>query len=531
MSKAKERAARSVPMQQLLKGLAVTGPELEGKEISGIICDSRKVFAGCLFVAVQGLTVDGHDFLDIAATKGCGAVVVNAGRCRDWNHPETPCVEVADTRLALGRIATEFYGNPAERLVVVGITGTNGKTTTTYLLESVIRRSGGNPGVIGTVNYRYNDVVMDSPFTTPDPVLLQKILADMVSAGVTHVVMEVSSHALEQKRVAGMEFDVALFTNLTRDHLDFHGSMESYYASKKRLFAEHLKGKGKAVVITEPDAVAGRDWGKRLTRELLAEQKRKKGPVKMRIIECGFTGEEISILEAQHSLDGIQARIATPEGELKLRSGLVGRFNLKNLLGAFGVGVALGFSKGSILQGLEEACAAPGRLERVKSKAGVGVFVDYAHTPDALENVLQTLRGVCSGRLFVVFGCGGDRDRGKRPLMGKVAGLHADVVVLTSDNPRSEKPEAILAEIESGIMETAMPRMRLECLMHCNELSGYDIIVSRREAIRAVARHAEAGDVVAICGKGHETYQITCEGKIFFDDRVEAELASAFINW
>ncbi len=499
--------------------------------ISGIASDSRQVAPGGLFVAVPGLTVDGHDFLEAAVEKGCAALVVERGRGRSFPGKKIPCVEVQDSRVTLGALAASFYGRPAERLVMIGVTGTNGKTTSTYLLESVLKKAGANPGVIGTVNYRYEQVALPAPFTTPDPVFLQKMLADMSAAGVTHVLMEVSSHALEQKRLESILFDVALFTNLTRDHLDFHGSMEQYYLSKRELFFRHLKPKGKAVILCEKDIVSGLDWGERLRVELGERKKMAGEGEQAQILACGLESGGVSVLAAEQSLAGIVARLRTPVGEVRLRSHMVGRFNLKNLLGAFGVGLALSLPVERIVEGLESAPAAPGRLEKANGPEGVGVFVDYAHTPDALENVLQTLRELTAGRLVVVFGCGGDRDRGKRPLMGKVAGLLADVVVLTSDNPRSEEPALILAEIEKGVEESGLPRMRVEALLREQGRKGYDLIISRREAIRTVLAHAVAGDVVVVCGKGHETYQITRKGKIFFDDRVEAVLQSAVVNW
>jgi UDP-N-acetylmuramyl-tripeptide synthetase len=344
--------------------------------------------------------------------------------------------------------------------------------------------------------------------------------------------MEISSHALEQKRVAGLRFDVALFTNLSRDHLDFHGDMDSYFASKKMLFTEYLKADGKAVVLCGDGDRTDPDWGHRLLGELRADKglgyTGKKGRT---LIDCGFSGTTVAVRKSRESLAGTVASLATPEGELQVRSDLVGTFNLKNLLGAVGVATALGISGTEVVAGLDRAPAVPGRMERVPAPAGVSVFVDFAHSPDALANVLQTMRPLTTGRLVVIFGCGGDRDRGKRPLMGKIAGTLADVVVLTSDNPRSERPGDILRDIEAGILETALPRLRIEALLRREAMQGYDIIPSRREAIRETIRHARPGDVVLLCGKGHETYQITPEGRVFFDDRLEAAAQAAVLNW
>ncbi|OGR00313.1 MAG: UDP-N-acetylmuramoyl-L-alanyl-D-glutamate--2,6-diaminopimelate ligase [Deltaproteobacteria bacterium RIFOXYD12_FULL_55_16] len=505
---------------------------LQDKTIRSLTADSRQAGPGALFVAIPGLTVDGHNYLEAAVKRGCAAVLVGKGRCRGWTHAKVACLETADTAKALGQAAAGFYGHPARRMLMLGITGTNGKTTTTYLLESIIRQAGGNPGVIGTVNYRYNTVEIPAPFTTPEPVSLQRILAEMADNGVTHVVMEISSHALAQKRVAGIRFDVVLFTNLSRDHLDFHGDMGSYFASKKLLFSEYLKENGKAVVICDDRDAGNPDWGRRLLEELRADKNLgytgKKGRT---LLDCGLAGTTVAVRETRESLTGTVASLTTPSGELQLRSDLVGDFNLKNILGAVGVALALGITGSEVVAGLAQARPAPGRLERVPAPAGVSVFVDFAHSPDALANVLQTMRRLTAGRLIVIFGCGGDRDRGKRPLMGKAAGALAEVVVLTSDNPRSESPAAILREIEAGIQETSLPRLRLEAILNQEAGRGYDLVLSRREAIRETLRHARPGDVVLLCGKGHETCQITPEGSFFFDDRLEAAAQATVIKW
>lgn len=529
----KENSLASLSLRKLVEELEIVKPDrLPDKMIGSITADSRQVRPGDLFVAIPGLTVDGHVYLEAAVKKGCAAVLVGKGRCRGWKHAKVACLETADTAKAFGQAAAAFHGHPARRMCMIGITGTNGKTTTTYLLESIIRKSGGKPGVIGTVNYRYNEVEIPAPFTTPEPVSLHRILGEMAGNGVTHVIMETSSHALAQKRVAGIRYDVALFTNLSRDHLDFHGDMESYFMSKKMLFTEYLKEDGKGVVILDDQEGSGIDWGRRLLEELRADKTLgytgKKGRA---LLDCGFAGTTVAVREAREELTGTVASLSTPAGELKVASDLVGAFNLKNILGAVGVAVALNISGEEIVAGLSLAPAAPGRLERVKAPAGVSVFVDFAHSPDALANVLQTMRRLTSGRLIVVFGCGGDRDRGKRPLMGKVAGSLADVVVLTSDNPRSERPAAILRDIEEGVLETGLPRLRLEAILQRESLQGYDIVPSRREAIRETIRHARPGDVVLVCGKGHETYQISREGRFFFDDRLEAVAQAEVINW
>ncbi len=513
-------------MQTLAKEMGVKGrSKLPKVAIASVTSDSRKAEAGALFVAVPGITVDGHDFVKDAVAQGCKAVVVEKGRCaKGMAKSKAICIEVADTRIALGKAAAAFWQHPAQEMKIVGITGTNGKTTITFLLEKIIKEAGGNPGVIGTVNYRYNGLEFPAPFTTPDAVALQKLLREMADNKVTHVLMEVSSHALEQKRVAGLSFDVAIFTNLSRDHLDFHGDMASYYESKKSLFTEYLKKDGTGLVMHHEEAA---DWGNRLFTELAESESGKK----QRYFSCGCVKGDFAVTKSSEDLHGIKAKIATPQGELQVASKMVGSFNLENILSAAAGGAALGFEKEDIETGLKKAERVPGRLESVPAKPGVNVFVDFAHTPDALANVLLTLKCLGHGRLIVVFGCGGDRDRGKRPLMGAVAAKQADIVLVTSDNPRSEEPEAIIADIEQGLRGAGMQRMRIEALAHRKDMKGYDLIVSRRQAIHTALYHAQEGDIVAICGKGHETYQITKEGKTFFDDRQEALLGAGVINW
>ena len=512
---------------------------LKELEISAITSDSRQVKPGVLFVAVAGQSVDGHSFVEEAIAKGCAAVMVERGRYAVKSGAQAICLEVDDTQESLGNIAASFYGYPSQSMKLIGITGTNGKTTSAYLLEEVIREAGGNPGVIGTVNYRYNGIELPAPLTTPDPLALQELLRRMADSGVTHVIMEASSHALEQKRLSGLMFDVALFTNLSRDHLDYHGDMASYFASKKKLFLEYLKKEGKAVVVESQDLNGGSDnltdaprWGSQLVNELLLSAEWQ-SVVKDRgdIVTCGSTDTEVKTVRVTENLQGIRAEVETPSGNLHIQSPLVGDFNVKNLLGVVGAGIALGVQPDVITRGLAQAKGAPGRLERVASDTQAAIFVDYAHTPDALENVLETLRKLTAGRLIVVFGCGGDRDRGKRPLMGEIAGRIADVTLITSDNPRTESPSRIIAEIEEGIKRLALPRLRAEALFKRPNLQGYDVIPSRREAIAMAVRNASERDVVLISGKGHENYQITAKGKIFFDDRLEAIRQVATINW
>ncbi|OKY74801.1 MAG: UDP-N-acetylmuramoyl-L-alanyl-D-glutamate--2,6-diaminopimelate ligase [Desulfobulbaceae bacterium DB1] len=490
--------------------------------ISGITDDSRAAGAGMLFVAVAGMRVDGHRYIGNALENGCAAVLVSQDMREDWT---VPMIRVKDTSQALGILAAAFYDYPGSRMTMIGITGTNGKTTSSYLLESVIRASGGTPGVIGTVAVRFQGHETPASLTTPQPVELQKLLWRMREAGVTHVVMEVSSHALAQHRVNGLLFDVALFTNISRDHLDFHGTMENYFCAKEKLFADYLKNGGRGVLVldSDPQAMSGQaGWIERLT-DVLGQSGRK-------CYTCGIGAGDIAVEQFHFDLQGITAHVAAPAWTLAVKSPLVGEFNLKNIVGVIGCGVALGFAPTAISSGIGRLHGVPGRLERVVADEGDGqagkeefsVFVDYAHTPDALEKVLQTLRELNPARLIVVFGCGGDRDRGKRALMGNVAGRMADVVVITSDNPRSEAPAGILEEIEKGVRLVGLEKIDAARLLQTVDRKGYDVVEDRAEAIRIAVCGASKGDVVLISGKGHECYQIIGDKKFVFDDRQQA---------
>jgi len=499
---------------ELFREIAPMADPAAGRvRVRSVTADSRKVEEDSLFVAVKGLSVDGHEYIDEAVRRGSAAVVVEKG-CWRKQKLTVPVLEVEDSREALGLLVAAFWEHPASQMVMIGITGTNGKTTCAYLIEEMIRRAGGTPGVIGTVNYRYGGKVEPASHTTPDPERLQELLRRMADSGVTHVVMEVSSHALAQKRLAGVRFDVAVFTNLSRDHLDFHGDMEEYYLAKEKLFTEHLKKGGTAVVVKDDDP-----WSARLTRAL--------GSRNVKLITCGVTGD-LTPEQARITDQGIQAKVKTAQGAMEIDSNLVGSFNLDNLIAAAGVGLALGKTVKETERLLAGSPGPPGRLERIDSPRGVTVFVDYAHTPDALARVVETLRPLAH-RLIVIFGCGGDRDRGKRPLMGKAV-ASADLVVITSDNPRSEDPFQIMSEIERGLAPL-MVRKRLEFLLENSKtIRGYDLVASRRQAIRDVLFYARRGDVVLIAGKGHETEQQVGGARLHFDDREEAKTALAMIR-
>lgn len=478
-------------------------------EISSITADSRLVQPGSLFVAVAGLSANGHDYLTQAVQAGAVAVLVN--RDSKVTGLGVPQIKVADTVVALGTLAAAFYGNPADRMIIIGITGTNGKTTCAYLLEKLVTEAGGNPGVIGTVNYRYPGVCREASHTTPDPVQLQSLLAEMADAHVSHVIMEVSSHALEQGRVGGMGFDIALFTNLSREHLDFHGDMERYFSSKKMLFSRHLKKNGQAVIVSEGEE----NWGARLVETLQTEEQRK-------IITCG-KGQMIDSRDEQLSLTGIEMAVSVDKEVAGFSSPLVGEFNIRNILAVLGVGRGLDISVATMQRAIGTCTGAPGRMETVllPGVEHAKVIVDYAHTPDALQNVLETIKPLTAGRLLLVFGCGGDRDRGKRPMMGALAMQYADVAIATSDNPRTEDPIQILTEIEAGMKDSGGERAEVDFLK--GQGKEYLIIESRQQAISCAINLAHCNDVVLISGKGHENYQLTRSGKVHFDDRLEAK--------
>jgi murE/murF fusion protein len=493
-------------------------------EVTAVTADSRRVLPGSLFVAVRGEKADGRAFIPEAVRRGCLAVVVEAGT--DTGTLAIPVLVVADTHAALAEAAAAWHGYPARDLRLIGITGTNGKTTTSWLLEALLLHAGHRPGVIGTVDYRYHGpdglhVLCQAPLTTPDPVTLQGLLRTMVDGGATHLVMEVSSHALEQNRLGPVQFDVALFTNLSRDHLDYHQTMERYFAAKKRLFERHLKEDGSAVIVHET-ADGKSAWGERLAA-LLTDR---------RVFRCGFSApSEVRATDLVQTMTGFSCVLHLGNEQGSFSSPLTGGYNVLNILAAAATGLGLGLPVEQIRTGLARVGRVPGRLERVTLADGAGgptVFVDYAHTPDALENVLVSLRPLVTGRLICVFGCGGDRDRGKRPLMGAIAARGADLAIVTSDNPRTEDPETIVAAVAAGAAETGRQlHGGTELLTADPPATGYAVLIDRREAIRAACSLARPEDSVLIAGKGHEDYQILGTEKQFFDDRLEAANALA----
>jgi UDP-N-acetylmuramoyl-L-alanyl-D-glutamate--2,6-diaminopimelate ligase len=464
-----------------------------GCQIRGLACDSRAVEPGFLFAALRGRTHDGHAFIDEAARRGAVAVLVDRPVAAP---PGVAVVRVADARRALGQLAAALAGHPARHLTVIGVTGTNGKGATTYLIEAILRAAGRPCGIIGTMGVVIGGEVTPSARTTPEAPELQRALTAMIARGQTAVAVEVASHALALERVAGTPFRIGVFTNLTRDHLDFHESMEAYRAAKARLFAT-LPADGWAVLNADDPASA---LMRRVTRA--------------RVITYGVhTAAAVRGRDIRLRLTGSEFVAETPAGMAPVRLRLAGGFNVWNALAATAVGLAQGVPLATIAAALEAVPGIPGRFERIDEGQPFAVIVDYAHTPDGLENVLRSAREVADGRLIALFGCGGDRDRPKRPLMGRIAAEWADVVIVTSDNPRSESPQAIIAEIRPGVEAAAAARAA------AGRPPRVIYEPDRRRAIVAAVAAAGPGDLVLIAGKGHETYQEIAGVRYPFDDR------------
>ena len=468
-------------------------------ELSGITDDSREVAQGSLFVAVKGQQVDGHAFVAEVYRQPVGGVVVQVPfQAPAYVGERGPAwIEVEDSRKALGQLASRFFQHPSHSLRMVGVTGTNGKTTVAHVSQAILERGNYPTGLMGTVGYRAGAEYQAASHTTPGAITLQTFLRRMVNAGMDTAVVEVSSHALALDRVEGCEFDVVVFTNLTQDHLDFHKTMESYYHAKLRLFQEFVlpafKTGPKRAIINIDDA-----WGVRLQAET---------PVPVWTYSLR-RGADIYATDVTLSMDGTRFMVHTPRGTVDIESALVGEHNVSNLLASIGVGLARGMSLEDVRQGIREFRTVPGRFERVDAGQDFSVIVDYAHTEDALTRLLAVARQLRRERIMTVFGCGGDRDPGKRPTMGRVAAQLSDVVFLTSDNPRTEDPEAILRDIEQGVLE-----------LQASERGALHVIPDRRAAIRAALLEARPGDMVLIAGKGHEDYQIIGKTRHRFDDR------------
>jgi UDP-N-acetylmuramoyl-L-alanyl-D-glutamate--2,6-diaminopimelate ligase len=496
--------------------IAVLESALPDTLVGSLHYQSGNVVPGGVFFAIPGLAADGHDYIDDACQRGAVAVVVQKPI-----SPGVPVLQVADTRIALAQAAAAYYGHPSHDLIMIGLTGTNGKTTVSYLIEAMLRHAGTSVGVIGTVNYRHDGHEVPASRTTPESLDLQRILADMRHRGATHVVMEVASHGLDLHRVDTCCFDAAVFTNLTQDHLDFHGDMERYWASKKSLFTRLLplgpKREYARAVINRDDP-----RGRLLSDEIAGNRT---------TITFGQAHDNDVWPDVKRSdLAGLKAVLHTPRGPLVMTSPLVGQHNLENIMAATGCGIALGLPLDAIQSGIAATTAVPGRLEPVADPGGRFIYVDYAHTPDALENVLQALDALRQGRIICVFGCGGDRDRRKRPLMGEIAARMSDLAVVTSDNPRTEDPLAIIEDALEGVGRTASRAYTLETFQNSFGERGHIVLPDRREAIGLAIGVAEPGDTVLIAGKGHETYQIIGRTSVPFDDREVARQALASLN-
>ena len=488
-------------------------------EIGSVHYRAQDVQPGGLFVAIEGLAADGHDFIDEALTRGASAIVTQKPV-----KSESIIVQVENTRKALAAISARFFKNPSEKLFLIGITGTNGKTTTAFLIEHILDKTGIHVGVIGTLNYRYAGKTFQNPMTTPESFDLQKILAEMLDNQVTHVVMEVSSHALDLYRVHHCKFDLAIFTNLTQDHLDYHKDMDSYWSCKKRLFTEILG------VKTENDRVlAIINRNDERGRELSHNLELRLGQAS--VLSSGFSdNNRIRPEDFSYDLGGITGKIATPNGAFKFKSHLVGQHNLENILCATGVGIVLGLSVDVIKHGIESVKAVPGRLESIPNDHKRFVYVDYAHTPDALENVLASLRESTPGRLICVFGCGGNRDKSKRPQMGDIAGRFSDLVVITSDNPRTEPPMEIIDQILEGTKKSIAHAFIPSDLAENFAIKGYVVEPDRKNAIALAINVSRPNDAILIAGKGNEPYQIIGDKTIAFDDREEAKKVLSTLN-
>lgn len=465
--------------------------------ITGITYDSRAVRPGDLFVCIQGLAHDGHTFASEALKRGAVALVVQRELPVD-----APQLVAEDTRYAMGRVAARFYGFPTRRLRLVGVTGTNGKTTTTYFIRSLLEQAGRKCGLIGTVEHDVGRGSVAGVRTTPESVEIQRLAQEAVANGCVAMAMEVSSHSLVLHRTVGSEFDVGVFTNLSHDHLDFHGSLEAYRNAKLQLFRElsshrstsETSAQHRYAVINADDPHA--------THFVRAAS--------TPVITYGLRAQsDVRARDVQVEASGLAYTVESPKGEARVRLRMTGRFNVYNSLAAIAVGLEEGVEWEHLLAGIEQTVV-PGRFEPVDVGQPFAVIVDYAHTPDGLENVLRTARTVCQGQVICVVGAGGDRDRAKRPAMGEVAARFSDFVYVTSDNPRSEDPETICAEVAEGVRRHG---------------GAYEVVVDRREAIRQAIARARAQDLVLIAGKGHETYQEIGAQRVHFDDREEAKAA------
>lgn len=488
-------------------------PENTTQEIAALYYDSRKVCTNSLFFALAGDVVDGHNFIDTAIENGAIAIVAE----REITVSDgVQLIVVNDTRQCMAKMAATFYGYPARELLTVGITGTNGKTTMTYLVESLLVAAGYKPAVVGTISNRFNGYDLEASHTTPESLDLQQMLADFCQRGANALVIEVSSHALMQSRVCGLNFKATVFTNLTPEHLDYHKTMDHYFAAKSLMFTDPtVAGQSRAVVNADDP------YGAKLLT-LLDDA-----------ISVGMQNyASVQVKEFRQSLSGTDALLQIPYGEVHLKSALIGRFNMENLACAVGVGAALELPVATIEQGVNQAYTVPGRLERVPNELSSLILVDYAHTGDALEKALQAVSALNPNRIITVFGCGGDRDTSKRPVMAAVSARYSTLSIVTSDNPRTENPQTILADVCRGFEDSCQ----------CHDLSVVDswvvnpvhlsaqdchycVIEDRSVAINIAVSLLQKNDLLLIAGKGHEDYQIIGTEKIHFDDREQVKIA------
>jgi UDP-N-acetylmuramoyl-L-alanyl-D-glutamate--2,6-diaminopimelate ligase len=469
----------AIPVRQIIGTL--------DRPVESIAYDSRRVQRNGLFVAMQGEKVDGHEFIGQAVEKGASVIVTD----REEKHLRATCVVVEDTRTSLADLSAIFYGHPAQRLKLAAVTGTNGKTTTSFLIKHICEKAGLRCGLIGTVRYEIGERVLPAIRTTPESLDLQELLAQIVNAGCRAAAMEVSSHALAQNRTRGLEWNVAVFTNLTQDHLDFHGTMESYFESKAKLFTQlgQQESKRKPAAVVNIDDRSGQQLLDKIGKSVA-------------IVTYGMSARaDFRASNYRVEFSGTSYQLDARGKSYLVRVPLIGRFNVANSVAALAAANGLGVDLRAAVLSLGKSPQVPGRLEMVPAKRQFQVFVDYAHTPDALANVLKTLRELQPQRLIVVFGCGGDRDRQKRPLMGEMVDRHADYAIITSDNPRKEDPSAIIAATEKGFRSTHFER-----------------IVDRTGAINRAIALAQPRDIVLIAGKGHENYQEFADHTVPFDD-------------
>jgi UDP-N-acetylmuramoyl-L-alanyl-D-glutamate--2,6-diaminopimelate ligase len=484
-----------VSLRSLLEGVQVlSGEPRSDLGITQVACDSRKVERGGLFVAIQGVATDGNRFARDAVARGAVAVVSASSLPADWPS-NVDWIQVSEPRKALAITAANFYGKPAQALKLVGVTGTNGKTTTSSLINSILAASGAKTGLFGTIGYHTPRGEYPAPNTTPESVDLQSFLAEIRDAHGSYAVMEASSHALALDRLWGCHFAVAVFTNLTRDHIDFHKDFDNYFAAKKHLFEGTGAGAPDVAVVNTDDP-----WGKKLVG------------LGKKTLTYGLTnGSDLKAKKFQLSFSGLNFAAQTPNGTIQVQSHLVGRINVYNILAAIGAGIGLGLSNNVIEAGIQNLQAVAGRFQRIDQGQPFLVVVDYAHTDDALENLIRTARELnAKARIITMFGCGGSRDRTKRPIMGETAGRLSDVSILTSDNPRQEDPLKIISDIVVGTQKSG---------------GKYLIEADRAKAIQLAIDEARAGDIVLLAGKGHEDYQIFADRTIHFDDREEARKA------